>query len=56
MSFKVLWLFVKVFSAKFGDVASVGITSEQSAKFSPRKSYFPPIRESFLLRKFPAIW
>ena len=24
-------------------------------KFSPRKSYFSPIRESFLPRKFPAI-
>ena len=25
-------------------------------KFSPRKSYFSPIRTSFLPRKFPAIW
>ena len=31
-NFKVLWLFVKVFSTKFGGVVSFGSTSEQ--KFS----------------------
>jgi len=31
-------------------------TSEQSAKISPQKSYFSPIRESFLPQKFPAIY
>ena len=53
-NFKVLWLFAKVFSIKFGGVSSFGApcTSEQSAKFSPRKSL---IHESFLPQKFPAI-
>ena len=31
-TFKVLWLFVKVFSTKFGDVAFFDNTSKQSAK------------------------
>ena len=30
--------------------------SKQSARVSPRKSYFSPIHESLLPRKFPAIW
>ena len=38
------------FSAKFGNVACFGgSTSEQPAKVFLQKSYFPPIRESFLL-------
>ena len=31
-NFELLWLFAKVFSTKFGDIASFGSTSEQSAK------------------------
>ena len=32
VNFTVLWLFVKVLSAKFGGVVSFGSTSEQSVK------------------------
>ena len=49
MNFAVLWLFTKLFSAKFGGVASVGAAKESNQqKFSPRKSYFSPIHKSFL--------
>ena len=52
----VLWLFAKVFSAKIGGVASLGVAKASNPrKFSPLKLYFSPIRESFLPRKFPAI-
>ena len=51
-NFAVLWPFTKVFSAKSGGVASFGAAQASN----PRKfSYFSPIRESFLPRKFPAI-
>ena len=54
-NFKVLWLFANVFFMKFWGVASFGSTSEQSAEVFPMKIFFPPICESFLPRKFPAI-
>ena len=55
-NFAVLGLFAKVFSAKFGGVVSFGtVKASNPQKFSLRKSYFSPIRESFLLRKFTAI-
>ena len=41
--FKVLWLFAKVFSTKFGGMASFGGTSE----------HFPKLFLSFLLQSFP---
>ena len=56
-NFAVLWLFVKVFSVKFGGVASFGtVKANNPQKFSPRKSDFSPIHKNFLPRKFPAIW
>ena len=55
-NFVILWLFAKAFSAKFGSVAYFGgAKASNPRKFSLRKSYFSPIRESFLPRKFPAI-
>ena len=49
VNFAVLWLFAKLFSAKFGGMASVGAAKGSNPqKFSPRKSYFSPIHESFL--------
>ena len=48
-NFEVLWLFVKV---HFGGVAFVGGTSEQSAKFSLWKLYFPLPYSWKLLRDF----
>ena len=48
--------FAKVFSIKFGAVASFGSAKVSNPqKFSLQKSYFSPIHESFLPRKFPAI-
>ena len=45
---------MKVFSVKFGGVASFGAAQESSPrKFSLQKLYFSPIRESFLPWKFP---
>ena len=45
----ILRLFVKVFSAKFGGVASFGMAKASNLrKFSLWKSYFSPIRESLL--------
>ena len=56
MNFAVLWLFAKVFSTKFGGVASFDVAQASNLrKFSQQKSYFTRIRESFLPRKFPAI-
>ena len=56
VNFTVLWLFAKVFSAKFGGMVSFGTAwASNPRKFSPRKSYFSPICACFLLRKFPAI-
>ena len=53
--FAVLWLFVKVFSTKFGGVVSFGTAKASNPrKFSPRKSHFSPISETFLPRKFSA--
>ena len=53
MNFTVLWLCMKVFSAKF--VAMVFFTASNLRTLSLRKSYFSPIRESFIPRKFPAM-
>ena len=56
MNFVVLWLFAKVFSAKFGGMAFFGAGQASNLrKFSLGKTYFSPIRESFLPRKFPTI-
>ena len=56
MNFTVLWLSAKVVSVKFGGVASVRTAKASNPrKFFSAKSYFSPIRESFLPRKFPAI-
>ena len=55
-NFVLLWLFMKVFSTKFGDVASFGTAKAGNLrKFSPRKLYYSPIRKSVLPQKFPAI-
>ena len=55
-NFTVLWLIAKVFSAKFGSVASFGTAkANNQRKFSPQKSYFSPVHESFLPQKFPAV-
>ena len=55
--FAVLWLFANVFSAKFGGVVSFGAAKVSNPrKFSPQKSYFSPIRESFLPPNFVIIW
>ena len=55
-NFTVLWLFVKVFSVKFGGVVSFDTArAAKPQKFSPPKSYFSPNRKSFLPQKFPAI-
>ena len=56
-NFAFLWLFAKVFPVKFGVAASFSAAqASNSRKFFLRKSYFSPIRESFLPWKFPAIW
>ena len=56
-NFTVLWLFAKVFSVKFGSVVSFGAAkASYLRKFSQQKLYFSLIRESFLPRKFTAIW
>ena len=50
-NFKVLWLFVKVFSAKFGGMALFGDASEQSAKvFSAKNHQFTKV---FSSKSFP---
>ena len=55
-NFTVLWLFVKVFSAKFGGVAPFGTTKASNLqKFPLRKPHFSLIPKSFLPRKFPTI-
>ena len=52
MNFMVLWLFAKVFSTKFGGMASFGAAKVSNPqKFSLRKSYFSPIHESFFASK-----
>ena len=51
---EILWLFIKVFSMKFGGMASFGGISEHFTKVFLCKSYFSPIHESFLPRKLPA--
>ena len=49
--------FAKVFSAKFGGVASFGAAKASNPwKFSLQKLYFSPIHQSLLSRKFPNIW
>ena len=56
-NFKVLWLRIrKVFSVKFGGVVSFGVAQVRNLqKFSPQKSHFSLICESFLPQKFPTI-
>ena len=55
-NFAVLWPFMKVFSVKFGNMASFGAAQASNLrKFSPQKLYFLPICESFLPQKFSAI-
>ena len=49
MDFAVLWLFAKVFSAKFGGVASFGVAKASN----PRKSYFHQSVKVFSLESFP---
>ena len=52
-NFAILWLFVKVFSVKFGGVVFFGAAKVSNPrKFSLRKIVFSPIRESFLSQKF----
>ena len=47
-NFMVLWLFAKVFSAKFGGVVSFSTARASSPqKFCLQKSYFSPICEKF---------
>ena len=51
-----LWSLVKVFSTKFGGVASFGTAKASNPRtFSLRKSYFSPIHESFLPPTFSGI-
>jgi len=50
--YKVLRLITKVFTAKFGGVALLAAQVNNPQKFPQRKQYFPPIRGSFLPRKF----
>ena len=54
-NFAVLWLFVKVFSAKFVGVASFGAAKASNPRnFSSRKLYFSPIcGKVFSLKSFP---
>ena len=40
MNFEILWLFMKVFSAKFGDLASFGEDREQFAEVFSAKILF----------------
>ena len=49
----VLWLFVKVFFAKFGDVAYFGDTSEQSANVYSMKILFSTNSQKFSPTSFP---
>ena len=56
-NFAVLWLFIKFSPWNLGGVGSFSTAQASNLwKFSPQKSYFLPICESFLPRKFPAIW
>ena len=53
-NFAVLWLFAKVFSAKFGGMVSFGTAwASNPQKFSPRKSYFHQFAQVFSLESFP---
>ena len=51
MNFKVLWLFAKVFSAKFGGMAFFSGASEQPTKVLLMKIFFPPTHERFFPTK-----
>ena len=54
MNFAVLWLFVKFFSTKFGDVVCPLVQqSEQSTKVFFTKIVFLPIRKVFSVESFP---
>jgi len=53
-NFEVLWLFAKMFYAEFG--AYIFWWQQQAIDESLlHKNFFPPIRVSFLLQKFPAL-
>ena len=53
MDFAFLWLFAKVFSVKFGGVASFGTAqASDQRRFSLRKLYFSPIHKVFSLESF----
>lgn len=55
-NFVFLWLFAKVLSAKFGEIAYVGVAEGNNLQqFSLRKSLFFTNSQSFLSQKFPAI-
>ena len=56
MNSEILWLFAKVFSAKFWHMASFGGTSEQSTRVSHENLSFHQLSKVFLPRKFLAIW
>ena len=49
-NFEVLWLFVQIFFAKFGGVASFGGTIRKN--FFPRKSFFHQFAEVFSYESF----
>ena len=50
MNFVVLWLFAKIFSAKFGSMASVGVAKASNLrKFSLRKSFAKVFAIGYLL-------
>ena len=53
-NYTVLWLFAKVFSAKFGDMVSFGTAKTSDLpKFSLWKSYFHQFTKVFSLKSFP---
>ena len=54
-NFTILWLFAKVFSAKFGGVVSFGAAQRAIRESFSAKIISSPIRKSFLPRKLPAI-
>ena len=53
LNFAVLWLFAKVFSVKFGGVASFGGTSGQSVKVLSTKIFFHQFVKVFSHESFP---
>ena len=51
MNFELLMVFLKVFSAKFGDMVSIGSTSKQSAKVFSAKIVFSTNSQKFSTSK-----